>query len=142
MNAPISYRTDDPQAAQYRDLFETTGWNAMYRASAEELIAGLRASWHHVCAYDTSRLVATGRLLSDGILYAVMFDIIVDPQYQRHGIGSEIVQRLLTHCQDAGIRDILLFSAKGTEPFYRRFGFGPRPAEAPGMILRKTVSKD
>jgi hypothetical protein len=49
---------------------------------------------------------------------------------------------LLDRCERAGIRDVLLFSAKGKAGFYEQFGFVARPDEAPGMILRRTRTID
>jgi GNAT superfamily N-acetyltransferase len=113
----------------------------MYRCDPAELHAVLTSSWAVVSAYDGEVLVGSGRVMSDGILYAVIFDMVVSPSHQGRGIGSEILKRLLARCEDAGIRDILLFSAKGLEGFYRHFGFVPRPDDAPGMILRRVAAR-
>jgi GNAT superfamily N-acetyltransferase len=134
---PIVYRERLPEPGPYLALFETTGWNDMYRCSADELEGALRRSWYAISAFRGDVLVGFGRLVSDGVLYAVVFDMVVAPGRQRRGIGSEILNRLLARCVEAGIRDVLLFAARGTEDFYRRHGFTARPAGAPGMILRR-----
>jgi GNAT superfamily N-acetyltransferase len=90
-----------------------------------------------ISAYHDTTLIGAGRLVSDGILYAVVFDMIVTPDWQGRGIGSEILNRLLDRCNAAGIRDVLLFAARGTEGFYRRHGFVPRSQNAPGMMMRR-----
>ena len=133
----VEYRTATPDPAKYAKLFESTGWNDMYRCSREELEVSLRRSWYVLTAYQEDELVGAGRLVSDGVLYAVVFDMIVAPHWQKRGVGSEILRRLLDRCETAGIRDVLLFSAKGTEGFYRRNGFIARPENAPGMIFRR-----
>ncbi len=127
-----------PPIAEAYSLFESTGWNKTYRIPPDIFETAIEQSWRTTFAHRGSKLVGMGRIVSDGALYAVLFDIIVDPHCQRAGVGSQIVRHLLNHCHTAGIRDILLFSAKGTEDYYRRFGFVPRPADAPGMILRVT----
>jgi GNAT superfamily N-acetyltransferase len=137
----VEYRTEMPDREAYATLFESAGWNDMYRCSSEELAVSLRHSWYVLTAYHKSELVGAGRLVSDGVLYAVVFDMIVAPHWQNRGVGSEILRRLLDRCEAAGIRDVLLFSAKGTEGFYRRKGFTARPENAPGMIFRH-VSPD
>jgi GNAT superfamily N-acetyltransferase len=133
----ITYAERVPDCVAYLELFETTGWNEMYRASAGDLQRSLTRSWHAISAFEGKRLIGFGRLLSDGVLYAVVFDVIVTPDRQRQGIGAGIMQRLLRRCEDHGIRDVLLFSARGTPAFYRKLGFVERPGEAPGMILRR-----
>lgn len=137
----IRYLEKIPDAEEYLELFETTGWNMMYGADASELAAALRSSWYLISAYRDDTLVGVGRLVSDGVLYAVVFDMIVSPECKSQGIGKEILRRLLLRCEQAGIRDILLFSAKGTKEFYCKYGFQARPGDAPGMILRKVKSE-
>lgn len=131
----IEYRDDLPLASAYAKLFETTGWNKVYQASAHELAEALRQSWCTVAAYDANRLVGFGRVLSDGILYAMVYDLIVLPSHQTRGIGSEILARLVQKCTLAGIRDVQLFSAAGKSGFYEKRGFKERPVDAPGMRL-------
>ena len=133
----ITYAERVPDCEAYLELFNTTGWNEMYRVSAGDLQRSLTRSWHAISAFEGKRLIGFGRLLSDGVLYAVVFDVIVAPDRQRRGIGTAIMKRLLQRCEAHGLRDVLLFSARGTPAFYRRFGFVERPGEAPGMILRR-----
>jgi GNAT superfamily N-acetyltransferase len=133
----VTYSDRGPDPEAYLALFETTGWNAMYRCTAAELEDSLRESWHVISAYQDTKLIGAGRLVSDGVLYAVVFDMIVTPEWQGRGVGSEILSRLMDRCNAAGIRDILLFAAQGTEGFYRRRGFVPRSQNAPGMIMRR-----
>jgi GNAT superfamily N-acetyltransferase len=134
---PIEYREDRPAPEAYLELYNTTGWNEKYRASAAELARAVANSWHFVAAYEGERLVGIGRVVSDGVLYAMIYDLIVNPDYQGCGIGAEILRRLVEKCRAAGIRDVQLFSAKGKAPFYRKYGFEERPVDAPGMRLRR-----
>jgi GNAT superfamily N-acetyltransferase len=133
----IEYREENPEPREYLDLFETTGWNKKYKATAADLRNALRGSWHSISAYDGDRLVGFGRVVSDGILYAMVYDMIVLPSHRHRGIGTEILQRLITKCNDAGIREIQLFSAAGKTPFYLKRGFVERPREAPGMRFNR-----
>ncbi len=135
----IEYREALPDPLQYKTLFDSTGWNARYGANIEELQSALKASWHTVCASDADNLVGFGRVVSDGVLYAVIFDLIVAPEYQRRGIGRQMLNRLIDKCRAAGIRDIQLFCAEGKIDFYRKAGFTVRPAGAPGMRLTADV---
>jgi GNAT superfamily N-acetyltransferase len=132
----VTFRTEPPDPHDYYDLFETSGWNSEYRATPEALDRANRHSWFLVAAYDDDRLVAFGRVVSDTVLHAMIYDMIVTPDYQRSGLGSQVLSKLLDHCRRAHIRDIQLFSAKGKAAFYRKHGFHPRPDDAPGMQLQ------
>lgn len=133
----VVYGTTLPAVDAYAALFATTGWNTAYRLPPAALHGALGASWRTVTAWHDDTVVGAGRLISDGVQYALVVDLIVHPDYHRRGIGSELLRRLLVEADGARIRDVLLFAADGTEPFYARHGFRRRPASAPGMLRRR-----
>jgi len=129
----IDFRTEMPSQEQFGALFQTTGWNDKYRLSPQELFKAISANWFAVSAFDGDRLVGFGRVVSDGILHAMIYEMIVLPEYQGRGIGTQILQMLIQRCLEASIRDIQLFCARGKRGFYEKFGFVARPDNAPGM---------
>jgi GNAT superfamily N-acetyltransferase len=130
---PIEFRSEIPDSDQFWRLFESTGWNENYHLVPEELMFALHSSWYMLGAYDGEQLVGFGRLVSDGVLHAMIYELIVLPDYQWRGIAGEILGRLIKRCQEAGIRDIQLFCAQGKRSFYEKRGFVSRPVDAPGM---------
>ncbi len=132
---PIRYQTYPPTSIEYLALFETTGWNAEYHLTALDLAKALKASDFTVSAYADYRLVGFGRLVTDSI-HALIYDLIVAPDFQRQGIGGEILDRLVKHCREEQIHSIQLFCATGKRYFYERHGFVARPEDAPGMQYR------
>ena len=136
----IEYKETLPDARQYHELFETTGWNSAYKAYWKELSKALDNSWYVATAYQGKLLVGIGRVVSDGVLYAMIYDMIVKPSHQGRGIGTTLLEKLVNKCKAAGLREVQLFSARGKVPFYRKRGFVERPADAPGMMLRKDLS--
>ena len=124
----------------YAELFETTGWNKAYQADPDELARALAKSFCLVAAYDGPILVGVGRVVSDGVLYGMIYDLIVRPSHQGRGIGSNLLHLLVEQCKSAGLRDIQLFSAKGKAAFYQARGFVARPEDAPGMKLKKETA--
>lgn len=126
----------DPQVPgieEFWTLFATTGWNDEYRLSQQSLHEAISRSWRVISVYHESRLVGFGRVMSDGLLHAMIYDLIVSPSYQNLGIGSEMLKRLLDSCRAAGIPDIQLFCARGKRGFYERRGFRARADDSPGM---------
>ena len=136
---PLRYQTFPPTPDEYVALFQTTGWNEDYHLTSHDLAKALKESAFMVSAYDEGRLVGFGRVVSDSI-HAMIYDLIVAPDYQRQGIGGEILDRLVKRCQEVHIRDIQLFCARGRHEFYERHGFEARPADAPGMQYRRTAA--
>ncbi|MFH1141387.1 MAG: GNAT family N-acetyltransferase [Chloroflexota bacterium] len=132
----ISYVTVLPGKEQYASLFATTGWNDEHHLDADRLYEAISHSWYTVSAYDDARLVGFGRAISDGVLHALIVDLIVAPEYQGMGIGGHILRELVRKCRSKGIRDIQLFCARGKVGFYEKQGFTARPLDAPGMELK------
>ena len=133
----IKYRAELPPKQQYFELFNTTGWNEEYQVSADELELVNRNSWYVVSAYDSEKLVGFGRLITDYLLHAMIYDMIILPGYQNRGIGTRILEMLVRKCKENHIRDVQLFCAKGKRAFYEKNYFQVRPDDAPGMQLRK-----
>jgi ribosomal protein S18 acetylase RimI-like enzyme len=92
----------------------------------------LHASDHIVLALDesTNDIVGYITALSDGVLCAYISSLEVLPTYQGHGIGSELVRRLLDRLRDLYMIDLICDA--DVQPFYA--GLGMRPAV--GMIIR------
>ena len=135
----IELQTTLPCIEHYHTLFETTGWNQEYQATQEELDRALTNSQFVVTAYDAEKLVGFGRIITDGVLHAMIYDMIVHPDYQGQGIGSQILERLIQWCDENNIRDIQLFCANGKRTFYEKNGFISRTDDAPGMqYLRRS----
>lgn len=129
----IIYKEILPEINEYWNLFNTTGWNASYRFTVEELEKAIKNSWYVVSVFNTDSLIGFGRVISDGIHHAFIVDLIIHPGYQGKGIGSNLLSMLIKKCTDQHIRDIQLFSANGKSEFYKKFNFIKRKENAPGM---------
>ncbi len=133
----FAYREIVPNIGDFFALFETTGWNKTYQATPEELIRALRNSQYVVAAYEDEILVGVGRIVTDGILHAMIYEMIVRPDCQGKGVGTQILKMLIEWCQQANIRDIQLFCALGKRSFYEKNGFLARPDDGPGMQYKR-----
>ncbi|MCP9440751.1 MAG: GNAT family N-acetyltransferase [Nitrospira sp.] len=133
----ILYSDDSPPGVdQLVRLFHQAPW-AKDRTTedAEEM---LRHTDLAICAWDRERLVGFGRVLTDFVYRATIWDVIVDRAYQKQGIGSEIVRRILGHPR---LRRVELFWLCTRRPgFYEKLGFSSQ--EQTGMAwARKTHAR-
>ncbi len=69
-------------------------------------------------------------MISDGILSAHISLLEVLPDYQRKGIGRELMELALGHCRDLYAVDVIC--DEGLEGFYALSGMRP----ATGMMVR------
>jgi GNAT superfamily N-acetyltransferase len=132
----LTYSDKRPSTGQFWNLYLTTGWNDEYGLAPEDIEEALSASRFTVSAYDDGALVGFGRVVTDGVMHAMVYDLIVAPDRQGCGIGGAILSMLVARCRHAQIPDIQLFCARGKRGFYERRGFVARPEEAPGMEYR------
>lgn len=136
MKNTVTYDEKLPDKNKYWDLFKTTGWNKEYNFSIQDLADAIKNSWYSISIYSSDNLIGFGRVIADGVHHALIVDLIIHPDYQEKGLGSELLERLVNKCKDNNIRDIQLFAAKDKYAFYEKFGFEKRPINAPGMQLK------
>ncbi len=132
----MKYTGKLPKTEHFFELFKTTGWNAKYELTKEELYSALKNSWYTISVYDKNDLIGFGRIICDGIVHALILDVIIHPDRQGKGIGKEIMDKLVSKCKKHKVRDIQLFSAKDKAGFYEKLGFKSRPVNAPGMEIK------
>ena len=71
--------------------------------------------------YANGKLAGAGCALADGADCSYISHVAVHPDYQGHGLGTQIVGRLVERSR--GHKKIVLYANPGTEGFYRRLGF-------------------
>mgnify|MGYP000942996431 FL=1 len=123
MNITYNDKMKDLPLEQLHELFIAVGWSDG-GALTDELRAGFMRPWHNstlvVSAWDGDRLVGAVRVLSDTIFRSVIYDLLVAPEYQGKGIGSELVRRCLEHFPGSG----WMVCTEGETPyFYKKLGF-------------------
>jgi GNAT superfamily N-acetyltransferase len=131
----IDYLPEIPTAGEFERLFRLSGWSEAMDIPADRLAETLPYAWYSVCARRGGEIVGTGMVLGDGVLHALIVDVIVMPEMRGRGIGTEIMKRLIARCDEARILQVQLFSARGKRGFYEKLGFVARPDDGPGMEL-------
>ena len=136
---PVIAYTNDLTPDEYLHLREAVGWARLSHGQAER---GLANATHLVVARDDGRAVGMARVLFDFGYTAYIHDVIVLPEYQRQGIGTALMSNVLdwlkANSYEGDFMQYVVVCAKGTEPFYEKFGFVSRPTDnlGPGMTLR------
>lgn len=101
-------------------------------------------SLYTIIAIDNNQTVGMGRLTGDGMYYMIS-DIAVCPDYQKKGIGTDIIMLLTEYVKKetpiGGRSSIQLIAERGKESFYERLGFKLIPHEYCGSGMRKIIRK-
>ena len=110
------------EASELLRLFHQAPWaKGRTLEDAKEM---LRHTDVALCAWDGDQLIGFGRVLTDFIYRATIWDVIVDKAYQKQGIGTEIVQRILNHPR---LKRVELFWLCTRRPrFYAKLGFSAK----------------
>lgn len=125
----------------YNRLRSSVGWNRIKSERAEKGLA------NSVCfvAYEDETAIGLARLITDGGYVAAIYDVIVQPEYQKKGIGKALMNLVMEYIsntlEEGENQMICLFAAKGKEAFYKKYGFQERPNETLGAGMTQWVKK-
>jgi len=88
-----------------------------------------------ISAWDGPRLIGFGRVLTDYVYRASIWDVIVDPEYQGQDLGTQIMEKILHH---PSLQRVELFwlCTRDKQAFYEKLGFSSR--EQTGMVWDRT----
>src|SRR6185503_12947204 len=100
-------------------LYRANDWSAAEKPAL--LHKALLGSHSLVTAWDGARLVGLGNAISDGWLVVYYPHLLVLPEYQRRGIGTELMRRLLARY--GGFHQHILVADGRALDFYRKCGF-------------------
>lgn len=81
----MMYIENNLSCAVYCSLRESVGWANFPK---EQMEKALSSSVYTVVAFEDQQPVGMGRLIGDGIYYAIV-DVAVHPAYQNRGIGKK-----------------------------------------------------
>ncbi|MDY6936740.1 MAG: GNAT family N-acetyltransferase [Cyanobacteriota bacterium] len=106
---------------QIKALFDLTAFWAKDR-SLEDWAIALSNSNPVITVWDGERLIGFARATSDGIFRATIWDVAIHPEYQGVGLGSKLVETLLSHPRMNRVERIYLMTTY-QQQFYKRIGF-------------------
>jgi GNAT superfamily N-acetyltransferase len=140
MTSPYQIVERIPTLQEYRKLCTAVGWGAVMNFEAAEL--ALPNSLYGIVVMHQEQVVGIGRIVGDGAIFYYLQDIAVLPEHQGQGVGSIILERLVSLVLNSAPEKafIGLFAAKGTQSFYEQFGFRAWP-EMTGMYQVVPVPK-
>ncbi len=137
----MEYRENSLNYEDYCALRKSVDWLLFADVQMQRAVDN---SLYTITAVEDDRTVGMGRMIGDG-MYFLIADIVVCPEFQKRGIGTNIINMLLKYVEDntpaGGRSSIQLIAEKGKEPFYEKLGFKLIPHEFCGSGMRKVIRK-
>lgn len=106
-------------AKDLSDLREAVGWNRMEKEYANPLMT----SYYHIAVYEKDEMVGYIDCVSNGVTDAYIQDLMVRPDYQGKGLGTDLMNQMIMYLKEKHIYIISVVFEEGLKPFYDKFGF-------------------
>ena len=134
---------DKISGREYNDMRIAVGWKTLNMKPAE---TGLKNSAYLTVAYDGDRPVGMARVISDGGYMALIVDVMVIPEYQKKGIGGQLIKNVNCYLDDLGKDGLCimvnLMATVDKEGFYEKYGYTARPNKNMGAGMVRWINDD
>jgi ribosomal protein S18 acetylase RimI-like enzyme len=108
---------------QLLQLYNSVGWTVYTDEERTELQEAVRNSTYVVSAWSGNILVGLARGLSDDVSIFYLEDVLVRPDFQRMGIGKQLVTNCLERFKHVGTKVLLTDNEERQLRFYESLGF-------------------
>jgi len=106
-------------AINIRDLFLSVNWSL--GNNPDKLQSAFSHSDKVITAWDGEKLIGLINTIADGSLTAFIPFLLVNPNYQKQGIGRKLVRMIVSEYKN--YERIVLLTEKDAVDFYRKCGF-------------------
>lgn len=125
---------------EYNSLVSSVGWKTKNFKIVEHAI---NSSTIVKKAIVDNITVGMGRAIGDGMSYLIS-DVVVNPNYQRKGIGKKIMMEILNDISKLTLPNescsVNLISFSGKEVFYEQCGFSKTPYDYNGYGMKMKIT--
>lgn len=82
-----------------------------------------KTSYYHIAVYEKDELIGYIDCVSNGVTDAYIQDLMVHPNYQGKGVGTELMNQMIAYLKEKHIYMISIVYEESLKPFYEKFGF-------------------
>ena len=104
------------------NLYRSVGWSNYFNNPLM-----LKNAYAHslkvLGAYSEDKLLGIIRVVGDGYSIVHIQDMLILPEYQRSGIGTALIKRILEMYKDVYQKSLLTDNTEKTVQFYKSLGF-------------------
>ena len=126
-----------PTNVEFNKLFSSVGWGVR---DNKKIDANRVSSVFSVSIYDNDKIIGMARVVGDGAYYTI-YDVITLKEYQGQGIGTTLMQEIISWYKSIEDDDTYLYlgASEGKESFYEKFGFKSRPYKGIGAGMKYDI---
>lgn len=119
---------------EYNNLRTLVGWGKISERQFNTSIPNSRFITVGKC---DGKAISMARAVGDGGYHLLVVDVIVHPDFQKQGIGKQMLEQLMDFVKNGYVEAgettmVSLLSAKDKEAFYEKVGFFRRPNDERG----------
>ena len=92
----------------------------MKRNDPQKVLRAFVNSQVVVSVWFEESMLGIGRMITDFEMYSAIFDVVIDPDFQKKGLGKLVMDSLISKAPQTCIH---LTSTFGNEFFYKKLGF-------------------
>lgn len=111
---------EDIDWSQIESLYASIGKKRPFHKTSR-LKRSFSNSYSFCIVRKNNEIMGCGRTLSDGQVHGWIHDLAVSPKFQKQGIGTRILNKLVEQLK--GVRYLGLLCSPDDIPFYERSGF-------------------
>lgn len=101
-------------------LRKSVGWNELKTLMSKPSMNNL---FNIVCT-ENNKMIGFLSVVSNNVTDAYIQDVMVVPEFQRKGIGTELMNLAIAEIKTRGIYMIsVIYGEENLRPFYEKFGF-------------------
>jgi len=116
------YKLESKHISALHELYQKEWWTE--KRTLEETKSVVKNSSIVIGLVDENdTLLAFARVLTDYIVKAIIFDVIVDERYRSRGLGKELMRLILGHNKLKKVKHFELYCLPDMVEFYRAYGF-------------------
>ena len=121
INIEIIEALDNNLIAQLKKLYDLNHWSQ--NRSIERIKIALKNSTLTIGIIQNNQLLGFGRLLSDQVFRATIYDIMIQNDRQNQGLGKQLINYMLNHNTLKNVTQIDICCRPEKESFYKKWHF-------------------
>lgn len=125
MQIEFTYQVSPPVTNEELNLLFAAAWPGHIPSNFDSVLS---RSLAYICARYNERLIGFVNLAWDGGIHAFVLDTTVHPDFQRRGVGRQLIQGAVAAAKGHNIEWLHVDYEPHLAYFYQQCGFGPTQA--------------